>query len=66
MKFKGFIFAFIMLFHFTMLYSQAYQDGDKYRVGLKAGPVMSTLKGNELTKSSPNYGFTGGLYFKYK
>lgn len=49
-----------------MLYSQAYQDGDKYRVGLKAGPVMSTLKGNELTKSSPNYGFTGGLYFKYK
>jgi len=66
MKFKGLILLMMCLIRFNTLNAQAYQDDEKYRVGLKAGPVISTLKGNELTKSSLNYGFTGGLYFRYK
>lgn len=59
----GLLFSFIIC---NTAYSQTYLEGDKYRIGLKAGPIASTLLGDALTKSSVNYGFTGGLYYKYK
>lgn len=59
-------FALVFLSGLFEANAQIYQDGDKYRVGLKAGPVVTTLRGTELTKASVNYGFTGGLYYRYK
>lgn len=57
---------FSLLMYGGILKAQTYQEGDKYRVGLKAGPVVSSLLGDELTTPSVSYGFTGGLYYRYK
>lgn len=46
--------------------AQTYLDGDKFRVGMRAGPVMSWLTGDALSKPSPNYGFTAAIYFKHR
>lgn len=66
MGISKFILFIVGLIVANMANSQTYLEGDKYRIGLKAGPVVSTLLGTALTKSTINYGFTGGLYYKYK
>ena len=66
MGFKSLFFCIGFILFSQMAKSQIYLDGDKYRIGLKAGPLISTITGNALTKSTPVNGFTGGLYYKYK
>jgi len=56
----------LLLMLFTSAKSQMYTEGDKFRIGLKAGPAISMLGGNALSKPSLHFGFTGGLYYKYK
>ncbi len=48
------------------LFAQNYTEGERFKVGLKAGPSFSLLVGTALTNSTPGYGFTGGVYYKYK
>ena len=65
MKVKGYaIILFCLLY--SSAWAQTYEEGDNYRVGLKIGPVVSILKGNALTPATPSYGFSAGLYYKYK
>ena len=45
---------------------QTYLEGDKFRVGLKAGLLASNLLGTALTTPGINNGFTGGLYYRYQ
>lgn len=47
-------------------YAQDYLDGEKFRVGLKAGPNFGMLLGTALTKPIVDNGFNGGLYYKNK
>ena len=46
--------------------SQDYLSGDNNKLGIKAGPVSSTIYGTALTKASIGYGFTGGVYLRLK
>lgn len=64
--YRNFILLLFSLIVFNAANGQAYLEGDNFRVGLKAGPAASTLLGTALTKPSLYYGFTGGLYFRYK
>lgn len=63
---RNLVLLLVSLVMLNQANGQTYLEGDKYRVGLKAGPAISLLSGTALTSPSPNFGFTGGLYYKYK
>ncbi|MFM9943719.1 MAG: hypothetical protein ACKVQB_00655 [Bacteroidia bacterium] len=63
---KKIILILAGIFAFSMAQSQKYVDGENFRVGLKAGPIASSLLGTALTKPSLNNGFTLGIYYKNK
>jgi len=66
MEIKKFILVILISFGFSQAFAQKYLDGDRFKVGLKAGLVLSTISGDAFAKASIKNGFTGGLYYRYK
>jgi hypothetical protein len=66
MEIKKLTLVILLSLGFNQVIAQQYLDGDRFKVGLKAGPVLSIITGDAFAKASVKNGFTGGLYYRYK